>query len=132
MAGANVVWIDGVPYASKHRLVIEHYAKLKFKNDAQPVGGLGDTQRQCDPLPALEQGKKAQRGRKARVVICVKIISIRKREADLDNIVAGAKPLRDAIAKSLGVDDGHKRIRWEYDTVVTTGATGTQILISKL
>jgi len=126
MAEVNMVWIDGAAYSPGHRKVREHYAK-----SCQPVDGPGNTERKRDALPALDKGPKAQRSRKARVVICIKIISIRKRETDLDNIIAGAKPLRDAIARSLGVDDGNKRIRWEYDTIITTGATGTQILISR-
>lgn len=126
-----------IPYGS------EAYRKLNphiFPNQGtahefpgHAVARLPDTERQHVPLQALDKGKKAQRGGKAGMVrIVIRIISFRKREIDGDNLVAGAKPLRDAISKSLGVDDGDKRISWEYDSIITGGATGTQIIISRV
>jgi len=132
MPELNMVWIDGVAYAPNHRKVHEYYAKFKTNYDAQPVGELRHTERKPDTLPALDRSKKAHRRSKRGVVICVKIISVRRRPTDLDNCIAGAKGLRDSIAKSIGLDDNDPQLRWEYDTIITTGATGTQVLISKL
>lgn len=38
---------------------------------------------------------------------------------DDDNLTAGLKPLRDAVAESLGVDDGDPRVEWETEQVQT-------------
>jgi hypothetical protein len=104
----------------------------KAKAHAEFMGGLGNTERKPDALPALVNREKTQRGRKARVDLCVKIVSVRQRDADSDNIIAGAKPLRDAIARQLGVDDGSKRIMWEYDILVSKGTPGTFVILSTL
>jgi len=120
MASANYVKIGENYYAPNHPIALKHLA------------GLADPQREQNPLPPLVNRKKAHSGRKVRVDLCIKIISIRKREADLDNIISGAKPLRDSVARSLAIDDGDPRIRWEYDTIITSGAIGTQVLISRV
>lgn len=105
-------------------------SKSFLARNAEPVGGLEHPQREHNPLPALVHREKSQRGRKTRVAICVSITSYRKRETDWDNIVSGSKPIQDAIAQSLGLDDGDSRLRFEYHTIVTRGATGTHVLIS--
>jgi len=145
MAQADFVLIDGKYYSPRHPLALgkmgvpmkrefvsDSNYEIKTKNYAQSVDRLRNQERQSNPLPALDSGKKAHRRSKRGVLICIKIISIRKRESDLDNIIYGAKGIRDALAKAIGVDDNDPRVRWEYDTIVTTGVTGTQVLISKL
>jgi hypothetical protein len=67
-------------------------------------------------------------GSPSRVVVC--LVGYRRRILDDDNFVGASKWLRDAIAESLGVDDGDKRLRWEYSQVETRGAEGTAVLIS--
>lgn len=49
---------------------------------------------------------------------------------DSDNFIAGAKPLRDAIAKSLGVDDGDPRLRWSYGEALSPGPAGVLVIVS--
>lgn len=112
----------------------QYYAKgtKQAKAYAQSMGGLGNTERQPDPIPPLDHRPKAHPKRKGCVDYCIKIVSYRMREADSDNIIAGAKPLRDSVARSLGIDDNDARIRWEYDTITTSGATGTHVIISRL
>jgi hypothetical protein len=66
------------------------------------------------------------------VVILVEIIRFGRKELDYDNYVAGAKPLRDSIATSLGVDDADKRIRWQYSQIVTEGSIGTLVRIERI
>ena len=78
---------------------------------AQP-GGRGE------PAPA----DAPQGGRKTRVV--VSLVSLRKRILDDDNDVGAKKHLRDAIAASLGLDDGDKRFTWQYSQQPTTGREG--------
>lgn len=59
------------------------------------------------------------------------IISCRRRLVDEhDNLRTGAKPLVDAIAKTLGfADDADPRLHWEYAQVLTTGQQGVIVKI---
>ena len=62
----------------------------------------------------------------------VALIARRNRICDDDNNVASFKPLRDAIARSLGVDDGDGRIKFEYSQVETNGAEGCIVSVYKV
>jgi hypothetical protein len=75
----------------------------------------------------LPSDKKMQ----GRLVLCVTIIRFGHRELDEDNFVAGAKPIRDCIAASLGVDDADKRIQWAYRQVIGAGRVGTLVKIDR-
>jgi hypothetical protein len=48
---------------------------------------------------------------------------------DSDNLIAGLKPLRDAVALHLGLDDADRYIDWAYAQVTTTGPVGVVVLI---
>jgi len=61
------------------------------------------------------------------VVVCV--VVFRRQRLDDDNLSGGLKALRDAIAASLGLDDGDARIRFEYSQHLTTGKPGTLVRI---
>lgn len=99
----------------------------------QPMGGLAHTEPEQGKIPALACGSSKQKRRKKGVVECiVSIVSYRSRLLDDDNLQGGAKPLRDAIAETLHIDDGDPRIRFEYDQIETRGSTGTQVLITEL
>lgn len=65
-----------------------------------------------------------------RVVVC--LVGYRRRVLDDDNFVGACKHLRDAIAASLGLDDGDKRIRWEYSQHETHGREGVAVKIEVL
>jgi len=55
-----------------------------------------------------------KRSRSAKPVVCVQLISVRKRLADEhDNLRIGFKSLIDAIAAWLGLDDADGRVLWE-------------------
>jgi len=82
--------------------------------------------------PALVRDTPAKQSRKGGVGVCVEIIGLRRRILDSDNFTAGAKPLRDAIAYSLAIDDGSNRIRFECGQVQTFGPEGTIVRISWL
>jgi hypothetical protein len=92
-------------------------------------GGLAGPERKPDPLPPLVKRPKVQRSGKSRLVVIVTIIAFRNRFLDDDNIGAGAKSLRDCVATSLGVDDGDKRIKWEYGFVQSAGREQTLVLM---
>ena len=96
------------------------------------VDSVASSERKHLSVPALVARKANYPGRKSRVVILVEIIRFGRKELDGDNFVAGAKPIRDCIATSLGVDDADKRIQWDYQQVVTAGQTGTLVRIQRI
>ena len=76
------------------------------------VGGVEGRFTQQNAARALERGLQKCQGRPGGVVIS--IVQYRRRALDThDNLRTAAKPLVDAIAKDLGIDDGDVRIRWE-------------------
>lgn len=92
-------------------------------------GSIGE----CDPGKTLDGGIPIQEGSAGSVEVRVSVVLIGLRRRvllDGDNFVAGCKPLRDAIAESLRVDDGDARIDWSYHQLKTTGPEGTIVLIS--
>ena len=108
-------------------------ATRAIKNpDGAFVGAVAGPKCKHLPVPALVARKANHPGRKSRVVILVEIIRFGRKELDGDNFVAGAKPIRDCIATSLGVDDADKRIQWDYQQVVTAGQTGTLVRIQRI
>ena len=64
-------------------------------------------------------------------VASVTLVAFVRRERDWDNLVGGFKHLRDAIALSLRIDDGDRRVSWQYGQVVTHGRTGTMVRIEQ-
>jgi len=91
------------------------------------VGGVEKRFTKRDVAAALDKAIQARPERTGSVV--VSLVSYRRKELDSDNLVGGLKPLRDAIANSIGIDDGDKRIRFEYGQIVTTGHEGTMVKI---
>lgn len=77
---------------------------------------------QPKPAPkALVKAARQHSGRKNRVDVVVTLIAARRRLCDDDNNVASFKPLRDAIAESIGIDDGDPRLCWQYGQVESKG-----------
>ena len=62
----------------------------------------------------------------------VTITSIRVGRLDDDNLRGGAKPLRDAIASFLRLDDREDQIVWDYAQEVNREKQGTRVKIEKL
>jgi len=75
---------------------------------------------------------KAQRQRTGQVVICVTFLACRHRELDSDSNVYSIKPLRDAVAATLGIDDADARVRWQYAQVQTRGQEGVLVRIETI
>lgn len=108
---------------------INENASKSFLKLNPALGGLQERVAQPNPAPALvgrEPGKKKGSGR---VAVRVFIVSFRRRLYDSDSDVAAAKWLRDAISESLGIDDGHKAITFEYGQVRTIGDEGITVRI---
>lgn len=67
------------------------------------------------------------------MVARVVIISLRHKAVDGDNLAAGAKWLRDAIAKQIGCDDAEGAgIEWEYGQIITRGEQGVIVRIEAI
>jgi hypothetical protein len=94
------------------------------------LGGLEKPFAQSDLACALECDSKARKAGPPRMVIS--LVSYRSRLLDSDNLQGGLKPLRDAIAESLGFDDGDSAVRWEYGQVETQAEQGTAVRIQVL
>jgi len=82
------------------------------------------------PLQALEQSVQKPKSRKSRVEVRITLVQFRHRLLDgHDNLAYAAKPLTDAIAASLGVDDGDKRLHWHHEQLQTQGCEGVAVKI---
>ena len=78
-------------------------------------------------------GRSPQRqGRKNKLVVRVTLVTLRRRVCDDDNNVSAIKPLRDSIARSIGLDDGDPRIKFEYGAARTEGQPGVMVKIEQL
>lgn len=98
---------------------------------ANSVGTVGGNQLQPDSRPALVKASRTRKSRKGKLAFRVTIIALGAELLDDDNCAAGSKPLRDAIAASLGVDDGDGRIRFEYGSAYTAGRPGCIVHIQE-
>jgi hypothetical protein len=93
------------------------------------LGAVGSGRSERHKVQALDRGGKERRQRKGRVVIVVSLIAFRRRLLDEDSAIFALKPLRDAIAASLGIDDADARIAWQYGQQVTRGESGVIVRI---
>lgn len=96
------------------------------------VGGLEAGKPKPTTVQALDGGKPKQKSGARSLEIVVTFTTHRARELDDDNAVGSLKPLRDAIAEHIGIDDGDKRVRWQYAQVVTKGKEGVHVTIERL
>jgi hypothetical protein len=93
------------------------------------VGAVVPAERELDtPSPLVPKRQVRQRG-KGRAQIIVTLVACRHREIDDDNSAAGFKPLRDEIAKVLGVDDADGRVQFRYGQVECVGQQGSIVKI---
>ena len=94
------------------------------------MGGVERPFTQQNLARALD-GKPSKRSQGPRSVV-VSLVRYGRRKLDDDNLAGSFKPLRDAIASSLGIDDGDPRMRWEYGQIETRGQCGTAVRIESL
>jgi hypothetical protein len=69
----------------------------------------------------------AQTKRPRRVV--VSLLALRRRPLDPDNNAASFKALQDAIAETIGLDDGDPRFNWQYQQMHSFGKEGVIVHI---
>lgn len=100
-----------------------------LRSQGNSLGALARHELQPDKGTPLVKGPRKRARRKGGVVICITIIACGPRLLDDDNLATGAKPLRDSIASGLGIDDGDRRIRWQYRSIETTGEAGVIVTV---
>lgn len=105
-------------------------AGLGAKAAIARVDGVQDPVSKPHKVPALDPRAEVHPGSERGLVAIVTIISCRNAEIDSDNLIAGAKPIRDAVARSLGVDDRDRRVKWEYRQCIGEGPEGTLVKIN--
>lgn len=95
-----------------------------------------DTSQHGKPARALVSKAPAQRRSRPRTQtgpeICIRLVAYLVRRMDDDNLAHAFKPMRDAIALELGIDDGDPRMRWEYGQIETRGRTGCTVNIERI
>lgn len=91
------------------------------------VGAMASTKPKPGGLSTAPAKDAVEKRGSFSLVVC--LVSFRRKLLDDDNLSGSCKHLRDAIAASLGLDDGDKRIRWEYGQVETRGLTGVAVRI---
>lgn len=96
--------------------------------DLFAVGPVESAKRKQNPPTTLVCDFPPEQTGALRISVC--ITGYRRRLLDDDNFAAGAKPLRDAIARELGIDDGDSRIKFEYHQIKTQFDEGTAVKIS--
>jgi hypothetical protein len=100
-----------------------------FLNPVRPVE---TAKRKRSANTALVRQSPRRKSGQGSVVVVVTLIACRHRLIDDDNSIAGCKPIRDSIARSLGVDDADRRIRWGYGQTRTDGIEGVIVRIENL
>ena len=107
-------------------------AVRRLNPDVFGLGGLGATEH-SKQTRALVKGAQAQpasaRPIRTGCQITITITAYLGRRIDPDNLAHALKPLQDAIADWIGIDDGDERVRWEYGQVETRGSTGTVLKV---
>ena len=64
--------------------------------------------------------------------VVISLIGFRRIPLDDDNFVGACKHIRDAIAASLKLDDGDKRLKWQYQQIQSAGDEGLLVRIEIL
>lgn len=91
------------------------------------VGAVAPAQPKPGGLRSAPAKDAVEKGGSFRLV--VSLVSFRRQLLDDDNLNGSCKHLRDAIATSLGLDDGDQRIRWEYGQIESRGRAGVAVKI---
>lgn len=119
------------------KLTAAEYADLlKRRPRLAPLGAVEAPVPQPHPRPALDRQPAPQARRATRVAdgprVRVTLLAFRRRLQDSDNSIASMKPLRDEIARWLGLDDADTCIAWEYGQHPTRGSEGVAVKVERV
>ena len=102
-------------------------------SNGRVLGGLETQKPKPTSSPTLARLPRKLEGGKKGVECVVTLCCHRKRLLDShDNLRSSIKPLVDAIAKSLLMDDADPRIAWQYHQLKTEGREGVVVTIERL
>ena len=111
------------------------------KPRSTPVDKL-ETRKHTKQTRALDKGGKKKQGssrsrskgnrRKRPPEIIITMTAHLPRYFDSDNLDIALKPVRDALAKWIGVDDGDYIIMWEHDQTLTRGEPGICVVVRRV
>jgi hypothetical protein len=109
---------------------LPHHVQARIIKDNPGVLRQVETKK---PQPTAPQTLDSQRQKfkagQGGLVARITLITLRRRLLDDDNGVGSLKPLRDAIANTLGFDDGSPLIQFEYGQQKTDGEEGVVVKI---
>lgn len=97
--------------------------------------GLGAVEAGCaepTPIRSLERVKPKRAKGAGGMAMRVQLIALRHRLLDPDAVAYSMKPLTDAVAETLGVDDADPRVHWEWSQAPTGGPEGVIVKITPL
>lgn len=101
--------------------------------NSDTVGAVVAQKQQPPPEAALVEKLPRRCERQGSVGYRVLVVACRSSLCDDDNSRAGYKALQDAIAATLGIDDGRRdRISFEYQQITTATDEGTLVKIEKV
>lgn len=93
------------------------------------VGAVEAGRTEQAPARALDNGRTKRVGGSSGVAARVVLVAYRRRLLDRDAVAFACKPLTDAVASTLGVDDDDPRVEWEWRQVQTDGAEGVAVRV---
>jgi hypothetical protein len=115
--------------------------KIGFSSDVlarspelrRALGTVDTPKPQQDAGRALVKKSRLNPSRTRRLACIVTLIRAGGRRLDPDNLATSFKPLQDAIANTLELDDGDSRIEWQYRQIERGKAeSGTIVKIELL
>ena len=121
----------GIPFSKiKDAKLREKVIQLDRQQNPRPVRSLEAHGTEPAPARPLDRRGPQHQGGAGGVAVRITCIALRRRLLDRHDAVAFAcKPLTDAIAKTLGVDDASPLLDWEYGQIVTRGRQGVLVKI---
>lgn len=93
------------------------------------LGGVEAGRAEQAPARALDGRVPERQVGAGSVGVRVVMVAYRRRLLDRDAVAFACKPLTDAVAATLGVDDDDPRVEWEWRQVETRGAEGVSVRV---
>lgn len=104
--------------------------QAQIESEDNALGRVETNRAKLPPVGTLERSRKKQQGGSPCMV--VSLTTFRRRLLDPDAVAYACKPLTDAIAQNIGVDDADSRVYWQHFQQQTRGAEGVLVMIEEL